>query len=180
MAFDLLMVDGHDVMRNSCGAAYATTSSGRPAASSHLRSQGDSAARTDFAQLTGTFVIKNGVAHNEDLLMSSPVMKMTGHGDIDIAQDKMDYLAKCTVTEAAAKLGGKDLAPLAGILVSVRVTGSLERPEYSVGIDSVAAEIAKGTIQKEIERSIGGGKAGASKEVDALGNVPKGPFGKPK
>src|SRR5262245_13497072 len=54
--------------------------------------QGDGAARTEFAQLTGTFVIKNGVAHNEDLQMSSPVLKMTGHGDIDIAEDKMDLL----------------------------------------------------------------------------------------
>ncbi len=142
--------------------------------------EGDGAGRTAFAQLTGSFVIKNGVAHNEDLQMSSPVLKMTGRGDIDIAQDTMDYLATCTVTESAAKLGGKDLAQLAGVPVPVRVTGSLESPKYSVGIDAVAAEIAKGVIQREIERGIGGGKGGTSKEVEALGNVLKGLLGKPK
>jgi len=142
--------------------------------------QGDGAARTEFAQLTGTFVVKNGVAHNEDLQMSSPVLKMTGRGDIDIAQDKMDLLTRCTVTESAAKLAGKDLAHLAGIPVPVQVTGSLTSPKYSVRLDTVAVEAAKGIIQRELERGVGGGKSGGQKEVDALGSVLKGLLGKPK
>jgi AsmA protein len=108
-------------------------------------------------------------------------MKMTGRGDIDIAQDTMDYVAKATVTESAAKLAGKDLAQLVGVPVPIHVTGSLTSPTYSVGIESVAAEIAKGAIQREIERGLSGGKSGTTqKEVDAVGNVLKGLFGKPK
>ena len=112
--------------------------------------------------------------------MSSPVLKMTGHGDINIAQDKMDLLTRCTVTESAAKLAGKDLAHLAGIPVPVQVTGSLTSPKYSVRLDTVAVEAAKGIIQRELERGVGGGKSGGQKEVDALGSLLKGLLGKPK
>jgi AsmA protein len=142
--------------------------------------QADGAARTEFAQLTGTFIVKNGVAHNEDLQMSSPVLKMTGHGDVDIAQDKMDLLTKCTVTESAAKIAGKDLAHLVGIPVPIHVTGSLASPMYSVGLDTLVVEAAKGFIQRELDREVGGAKSGTQKELEALGGVLKGLLGKPK
>ena len=82
--------------------------------SKRLDQQAKGGAKTEFTELTATFVIKNGVAHNEDLLAKSSLLKLTGRGDVDIAEGTLDYNASATVTSAVAGLGGKNLAQLAG------------------------------------------------------------------
>jgi AsmA protein len=47
--------------------------------------------QTDFGKLTATFVLKNGVVSNQDLLVRSPYLQMTGQGDIDVVQHMLDY-----------------------------------------------------------------------------------------
>jgi len=143
--------------------------------------QAESGAKTDFSELTATFVIKNGVAHNEDLKMTSPLVRVTGRGDINLPEATLDYTAKATVTEAAAGLGGKDLAQLAGVAVPVQLTGPLANPRYTIVLDSLAEDLAKGAIQREIERRMGSGsKPGGKPGSDPVGDVLRGLFGKPK
>ena len=36
----------------------------------------DQSKKTDFSELTGTFNIKNGVAHNDDLTMKAPILRL--------------------------------------------------------------------------------------------------------
>ena len=42
------------------------------------------AEKTDFSELSATFDIKNGVAHNEDLSLKSPFIRVTGEGDVNL------------------------------------------------------------------------------------------------
>lgn len=120
------------------------------------------------------------MAHNDDLQVTSPVLRITGPGDVDIGEGKLDYTAKAAVTAAAASLGGKDLAQLAGVPVPVRATGPLANPTYAVDVQSLATEVAKGALQRAIDRRIGGGKSGGQSESDAVGDVLRGLFSKPK
>ncbi len=53
--------------------------------------------KTDFSDLKASFSIKNGVAHNKDLLARSPLLRVTGAGAIDIGGSTIDYLAKASV-----------------------------------------------------------------------------------
>ncbi len=43
--------------------------------------------KTDFTEMTASFAIKNGVAHNDDLSLKSPFLRATGAGDINIGED---------------------------------------------------------------------------------------------
>ena len=137
-------------------------------------------AQTDFTELTASFVIKNGVAHNEDLQAKSSLVKLAGRGDIDIGEGTLDYTATAVLTSAVAGLGGKDLAQLAGVPVPVRVTGPLANPKYALDVGSLATDLAKDALQRELQRRLGGDKPAGKSGRDPVGDALKGLFGKPK
>src|SRR5918911_770844 len=62
--------------------------------SSEQRAQAREVQQTDFSEMTASFVIKNGVAHNEDLDVKAPLFRISGKGDIDIGNSKLDYVTK--------------------------------------------------------------------------------------
>ncbi|GJL54855.1 MAG: hypothetical protein NPIRA02_19870 [Nitrospirales bacterium] len=45
-----------------------------------------------FHNLTGTFTINNGLMASNDLLLNSPVIKMTAAGTYDLPQDQLDFI----------------------------------------------------------------------------------------
>jgi AsmA protein len=141
-------------------------------------------ARTEFTELTASFKIAHGVAHNDDLSMKSPALRLTGRGDIDIGEDKIDYTAKAAIVAPPAGQGPKELAQLAGVTVPVRAIGPLGSPNYIVDVQVLATELAKSQLGRELERRLGGGgKSGSqsgSSGIDALGDALRGLFGKPK
>ena len=150
--------------------------------SKRLDQQAKGGAKTEFTELTATFIIKNGVAHNEDLLAKSPVLKLTGRGDVDIAEGTLDYNASATVTSAVAGLGGKNLAQLAGLAIPVRVTGPLANPKYTLDVGSVATDVAKDALQRELQRRLNPDKPGdkSGRKSDPVVDMLKGLLGRPK
>jgi len=107
--------------------------------------------KTDFSELSASFNIKNGVAHNRDLSGKSPLLRLGGEGDIDIGNERLDYLLKATVVATAAGQGGKDLAALSGVTVPVKLTGSFTAPQYSIDFGGLAAGAAKAVVEKKTE-----------------------------
>jgi AsmA protein len=147
---------------------------------SSLEQQAQGGSVTDFTELTAIFLVQNGVAHSEGLQMTSPGMRLTGRGDVSIVEGTLDFTTKVVVTTAVTSLGGKDLARLAGIAVPLRATGPLASPTYRVDVQSLATELARDTLQRELERRMGGGKPGAQTPGGAVGDVLRGLLGKPK
>lgn len=142
----------------------------------------DQTQRTDFSELSASFDIKNGVAHNEDLAMKAPILRLAkgdSRGDVDIANETINYLAKPTIVKSIKGQGGADLDALAGVSIPVKVTGTFSAPKYGVDFASLGTAIAKSNLLDKV----GGDKAGAVKgligdgdKVDAL----KGLLGKSK
>ena len=73
------------------------------------RAEAREAQKTDFSEMTASFNIKNGVAHNEDLDVKSPLFRVAGKGDIDIGNGTLDYITKATVVASTKGQGGADL-----------------------------------------------------------------------
>ncbi|HXV10131.1 MAG TPA: AsmA family protein [Burkholderiales bacterium] len=115
--------------------------------------------KTDFSELTGTFNIKNGVARNNDLQGKSPLLRLSGEGEVDIGQELLNYLVKASVVATSKGQGGRDVSDLTGITVPVRLTGSFAKPSYSIDFSGVAGDLAKREIQRQLERQLGGGTA---------------------
>jgi AsmA protein len=125
-----------------------------------IEQQAKGGQKTDFTELTGSFVIKNGVAHNDDLQAKSPLVRLAGAGDIDIGEGTMDYTAKASLVATSTGQGGKDAADVRGITAPVKITGPFDNLKYSVDVAALATDVAKDALARELERRLGGGQAG--------------------
>lgn len=123
---------------------------------SALEQQTQGGVKTDFSELTASFVIKKGVAHNEDLQAKSPLLRLAGRGDVDIGESSIDYTATASVVATATGQGGKRVSDVAGVTVPVRATGPLTNIKYGVDVGSLATDVAKETLQRELGRQLGG------------------------
>ena len=111
--------------------------------------------QTEFSDLSATYVIRNGIAHNDDLAGRSPLLKMTGAGSIDIGAQRVDYLVKATPVGAFPMGGGRRLTVLQGVAVPIRIAGPLAAPAYSVDMAQLAVETAKRGVKLSIGAAVG-------------------------
>ena len=107
--------------------------------------------KTDFSELSASFVIRNGVAHNDDLAAKSPLIRLGGNGDINIGADSMDYLAKATVVGTLKGQGGKEESQLRGVTVPVRISGAFDALKYKLDLGALATETAKAKLEEKKE-----------------------------
>jgi AsmA protein len=105
--------------------------------------------KTDFSEMSASFKIANGVAHNEDLVMKSPFLRLGGSGDIDIGHGAMNYLAKASVVGTSGGQGAKDLEHLQGVTVPVRVTGPFDKLAYKIEFAAVAEGALKAKVDEK-------------------------------
>jgi len=115
----------------------------------------DRAQQTDFSEMSASFAIRNGVAHNDDLSVKAPLFRLTGAGDIDIGRERIDYRAKAAVVGSAEGQGGKELAQLRGVSVPVSIVGAFDALKYEIDYRSVAAELAKSRVKEKLEERLG-------------------------
>jgi uncharacterized protein involved in outer membrane biogenesis len=124
----------------------------------------DKTKKTDFSELTATFDIKNGVAHNEDLAMKAPVLRLAkgdSKGDIDIGNEKINYLAKPTIVKSLKGQGGAELDDLSGIAIPIKITGTFADPKYGMDFAAIGTALA----QSKLLDKVGGEKGAAVKEL---------------
>ena len=114
----------------------------------------DTAQRTDFSEMTASFVIKNGVARNDDLDVKAPVLRIGGAGDIDIGDSRLNYLAKATVVATSKGQGGADLDHLAGLTIPVKLTGPFDAPKYEIDYGAVASQAAKAKATEKVQEKL--------------------------
>jgi AsmA protein len=120
----------------------------------------DNKDKTDFSELNATFQIKNGVAHNNDLDLKAPLIRVNGAGAIDIGNSTMDYTVKAAVVASAKGQGGAGLDQLSGLTVPVKLSGPFDGLKYKVDYGAVAGNLAKSKIGEKIQERIGGGASG--------------------
>jgi AsmA protein len=126
----------------------------------------DKSKKTDFSELTATFNIKNGVAHNDDLAMKAPVFRLTkgeSKGDIDIGKEQINYLAKPTLVNSLKGQGGKDAEQLGSVGVPVKITGTFAAPKFGIDMAALGQALAKSVALDAITDKLGGTKADALK-----------------
>jgi AsmA protein len=90
----------------------------------------DPAQRTDFSAMSASFVVKDGVARNDDLDVRAPLIRVGGAGAIDIGNSRLDYVAKASVVATAKGQGGADLEHLSGLTIPVKLSGTFDAPKY--------------------------------------------------
>ena len=110
--------------------------------------------KTDFSELSASFRIAGGVARNDDLTMKSPFIRLGGAGDINIGEDRMDYLARASVVNTSGGQGGRELDHLKGLTVPVRVSGPFDKLAYNIEFGGLVAEAAKAKVEEKVKSQV--------------------------
>ena len=157
--------------------------------------------KTDFAELSGTFRIRNGILTNDDLWLQAPALRVAGSGQLDLPRRTVDYRVEPKAAQTLKGQGGE--RDVAGLLVPVIVRGpwddlsftpdvadlarrALEDPEavreQIEQLGDVGKAIKKGGAEKALEGLLGGGggqggEGGESQGGDAAQKLLKGLFG---
>jgi AsmA protein len=97
--------------------------------------------KTDFAEMSGTFKIANGILRNDDLFLLSPLLRVSGRGDVNLPQRTINYRIEPKVAATSKGQGGK--TNVSGVMVPVIVSGPWSALSYRPDIGGVIEGIAK-------------------------------------
>lgn len=115
---------------------------------------------TDFSALTGSFTVANGQVSQQDLLMLSPLLRVTGAGTVNLPAQTLDYRLQPRAVASIQGQGGE--RDLRGITVPIRLRGGFNT--VSVGVDTEA--VGQALLQGALSNALG--SQGTTNPRDAL------------
>ncbi len=140
--------------------------------------------KTDFAEITGTAKVKNGLVMNPDLSAKSPLLRLSGKGQASLPAETIDYKATATVVASSQGQGGKDLQDLAGVPIPVHITGTFTDPKYGLDMAALGQALVGSKVKDLVKsptavidgaKNLGGGVLdGAKKAGGGIGGALKG------
>jgi AsmA protein len=166
---DLALTDGA-VIGYDVGAILAGLQQGR------LRgTERNIAEKTEFKELAGAFIVANGIAQNNDLRLTSPHLRMTGIGKIDLPRRTLDYTTRPKLA-VAAQVPGVMSIDVSKLDIPVRIAGPWEKPQVSADVggvlnnpdqaakvvNEIGRQLKSGNVEEAVKGFLGGdSKAGA-------------------
>jgi len=111
--------------------------------------------KTDFASLTGEFTVDEGIANNQKLTMTSPVIRLDGSGTADTIKQTVDY--KLGVTPLSKTDESTSYADLNGVSIPLSIQGSFSDPSFSLDIEGALKEqleAAKTVVKEQAKETI--------------------------
>jgi AsmA protein len=129
---------------------------------------GSDTEKTDFSEMSGSFRINNGVAHNEDLDVKSPLVRVGGSGDINLVTERLDYLVRATVVSTLKGQGGPELEALKGVTVPVKLTGPFSAVDWRIDFSGIARELAKKKVDEKKEEIRGKAQESIERQKEKL------------
>ena len=126
----------------------------RNASTAFLSAEANETRKTDFAELSGSFNIQNGILKNEDLSLQAPALRVNGSGIVDLPAKTVDYRID---PKAAATLEGQGSeTDVAGILVPVLVTGPFDDLSYKPDLSGVIDQAIKdpNALKEQVKQQV--------------------------
>lgn len=113
--------------------------------SAFLDAQAGKEQETDFAELSGTYTITNGILKNDDLAMQSPLFRVAGKGTVDLPQRTVNYRVEPKVVASAEGQGGRSNA--GGVAVPIVVSGPWSNLSYKPDLGGMLQTDPKGALR---------------------------------
>lgn len=121
-----------------------------------LQQSFDEAESTDFAELSGTYVIKQGLLTNNDLLMVAPLFRLQGKGTVSMPPQTLDYRIKPKLVGSLEGQGGDVGAK--GVAVPLMITGPWSDPKIAPDLESLVKDQV--SDPSKVLESVTGGEGG--------------------
>lgn len=102
--------------------------------------------KTSFSEFKANFDIKNGVAQNNDFLAKSTALTLGGSGNVNLAEQSLDYSTKLNLVDVP-----KDLKDLEGLVIPVKISGPLTKPGFKFNFSDMVASVAKKKVEAKVD-----------------------------
>ncbi|WP_120495975.1 AsmA family protein [Kiloniella sp. EL199] len=137
-----------------------------------LQNSFDEAQSTDFAELSGTYTIQQGVVNNQDLSMIAPLFRLSGKGTVPMPPKTLNYRIEPKLVGDLEGQGGDTGAK--GLAVPLMITGSWSDPKIAPDLAGALTDqlkdpsaLIEGVTNGEegLKLPLGDGDAGGVDEV---------------
>ncbi|MCF2859917.1 AsmA family protein [Pseudoalteromonas sp. SMS1] len=105
--------------------------------------------KTDFSALTGSFKFNHGVGRNTDLLLASPLIRVTGSGEVDLPKTFVDYRLVTGIVDTIEGQSSRDKST--GFKVPVRIKGPFHKVDTRLDLSGAAKDKAKDAVKDKLK-----------------------------
>lgn len=127
--------------------------------------------QTSFLAAFGNFLINNGVANNQQLVMYSDSVYMQGSGQFNLVRETIDYAVQ--VSKAHRTADGKYTASDKGI--PLRITGTFSNPSVGIDTKNLPTTLIKGLVGGAVAKKLLGGESSSSDNNSTSNNSSSSP-----
>ncbi len=110
--------------------------------------------RTDFSELSASLRITDGIARNDDLQGKSPLLRVGGEGQADLAGQTLDYTLNTVLVGTLEGQGGQGLDDLQGLAIPVRLQGAFQDPKISLDLAALLASRANAELKARVQEKV--------------------------
>jgi len=110
--------------------------------------------KTDFAALTGKFMVRNGVATTNSLSLDNPFIRISGTGDINLPKTdvKLHIKSKMVASSQGQAAEGNSV----GIEIPIKITGPFHQIKIRPDISSSAKDKVKDKLKDKLKGKLKG------------------------
>lgn len=108
--------------------------------------------QTKFTNLSASVVIKNGIVHNKDLRAATPFTRVTGKGDVNLANEKLNYVATVKLTNSRDIKSHTSFEKMNSIPLDVHIRGTFDKPEIKADFNKALKMIANKKLKKQKQK----------------------------
>jgi AsmA protein len=121
-------------------------------------SRSNAAEKTDFSELSATFVVRDGIAVNDDLDVRSPLLRIGGAGRVDLGASQIDYTTRVSVVGTLKGQDGRPVEQLRGVTLPVRLAGPLDRMDWNIAWADAAQQALQSRVAEKLAPKLQAGE----------------------
>jgi len=119
-----------------------------------FKKQPDQSENSDFAQMQGSFHIRNATLTNNDLYMASPLFRLSGKGSLYLDPPRIDYHVRPRLVKSLAGQGGS--VSKKGVVIPLHISGPFDQINVDVEFDKNALLDSAAALNNAVGDKIGG------------------------
>lgn len=113
---------------------------------------------TAFARVSASGVIRDGVFYNNDLKAESELMKVTGKGQVDLADEQVDYLLNIYLPRGLDRAEESGRANFGKTPVPYRIRGTFAELKEEADVAGLLKSQAQSLLMNELQKQLDKGK----------------------
>lgn len=107
---------------------------------------------TEFTEIRSQLALKGPLWRTEDLLLTSPLLRLTGKGQIDAERRKLDFTVLATLLGTGLAHGDRWLEDLVDQPIPIRIEGPWASPGVRPDLKGIAEARARERLEKEKDK----------------------------